>query len=356
MFMKVSIRWLLKSVVGACVLMGCVDHPEVAEHGVPVSTTDSATAAFASLDRRIIDDPGNASLYADRAELFLKRDSVNKAILDLERAVKLDSTSVEHRLRLGDVYAGALRMGNARDAFEHAMAIAPQDVRPKLKLAETQMVLRKYTESMTLVNEALRLEPTAARGYYLKGYIHMETRDTSRAISSFRTAVEQDPEDFSSYMLLGQLSAARGDPLAEQYYNTALDLRPDAVEALYGKGVWAQDHGHDSLALACYDRIKEIDPRNALAWHNSGWVKMEHLGDLPGAKADLSRAIDINTNYADAWYNRGVAMERTNELDSAAANYQLCMGIDPSHLLAATALDRLARQGVRIKMRERNKK
>lgn len=340
----------------ACLLMGCIDHPEVAEQAAPVNTTDSVAVAFASLDRRIIDDPGNASLYAERAELFMKRDSVSRAILDMERAVGLDSSNIGHRLRLGDLYAGALRMGNARDEFQRAMDIAPQDVRPKLKLAEIQMVLRKYPESMTLINEALRLEPTAARGYYLKGYIHMETRDTARAISSFRTAVEQDPGDFTSYMLLGKLSAAGRSPLAEQYYNTALDLRPDAIEALYGKAVWAQDNGRDSLALACYDRIKAIDPGNALAWHNSGWIKMEHLGDLPGAKADLSRAIDINTNYADAWYNRGVAMERTDQLDSAAANYQLCIGIDPSHMLAATALDRLARQGVRIKMRERNKK
>jgi len=267
--------------------------------------------------------------------------------------VKLDSLNVDHRIRMGDLYYRAIRVGNARDAFQRGVDIAPQDTRVKLRLAEIRMVLREYAEGMALVNEALRLEPTAARGYYLKGYIHMETRDTTRAISSFRTAVEQDPQDFQSYLLLGKLSAARRDPLAEQYYNTAIELRPEAVEAWYGKAMWAQENGRDSLALACYEGIKAIDPRNALAWHNSGWVKMEHVGDLRSAIADFSRAIELNTNYADAWYNRGAAMERTNELDSAAANYQLCMGIDPSHTLAATAIDRLARQGVRIKMRER---
>jgi tetratricopeptide (TPR) repeat protein len=336
----------------ACGGPGAIEEKPDAQ-AVPV---DSFATALADVDQRIVGDPANATLYAERSRLYETRDSLNKAILDMERAVRLDSLNADHRIRVGDLYFRAIRMGNARDAFQRAVDIAPQDTRAKLRLAEVLMVLRDYPKSMTLVNEALRLEPTTARGYYLKGYIHMETRDTVRAISSFRTAVEQDPEDFPSYVLLGKLSAARHDPLAEQYYSTAIDLRPMAVEAWYGKGLWAQDNGRDSLALACYDRIKEIDPRNALAWHNSGWIKMEHLGDPQGAKSDFSRAIDLNTNYADAWYNRGVAMERTHELDSAAANYQLCMGIDPSHTLAANAIDRLARQGVRIKMRERKKK
>lgn len=333
----------------ACEQPGAVQAGRVTTE-VPV---DSFSNALADIDQRIVNDPGNADLYVQRAGLYERRDSLNKAILDMERAVDLDSLNVDHRIRVGDLYFRAVRVGNARDAFQRAIDIAPQDTHAKLRLAEVQLVLREYAKGMTLVNEALRIEPTAARGYYLKGYIHMETRDTARAISSFRTAVEQDPRDFTSYVLLGKLSAAHRDPLAEQYYNTAIDLRPTAVEAWYGKGIWAQDNDHDSLALACYDRIKGIDPLNPLAWYNSGWIKMEHQGDAQGAKADFSRAIDLNTNYADAWYMRGLAMERTNELDSAAANYQLCMGIDPSHLLAARSIDRLARQGVRIKMRER---
>jgi len=79
-------------------------------------------------------------------------------------------------------------------------------------------------------------------------------------------------------------------------------------------------------------------------------VLLELRNDAAGAKAEFSRAIDLEANYADAWYNRGVAMERTQQLDSAAANYQVCLRIRPDHTLAATGLDRLARQGVRIKV------
>ena len=63
----------------------------------------------------------------------------------------------------------------------------------------------------------------------------------------------------------------------------------------------------------------------------------------------------MEPNYHQAWYNRGVAMERTAQLDSAAANYQVALAIEPGFTEAALALDRLSAQGVRIKMKRPNK-
>ena len=360
-----SVRWagLMGAALGALCLWACVDRPAPngtegagGDTAAPASPADSLATALAALDQRIVAGPGNAVLYVERSRLHERRDSLGRAVADMERAVGLDSLNADHRIRLGDLHYRRIQLGEARDAFQRAVDLAPTNTEAKLRLGEVYMVLREYNKAMALVNEALRTDPNAARGYFLKGSIHMETKDTARAVSSFRTAVEQDPQDYPSYMLLGQLSAARRDPLAEQYYNTAIELRPSSVEAWYGKGLWAQNNGHDSVAMVCYERIKELDAMNPLPWYNIGYIKLEHIGDPNGAKADFSKAIDLNTNYADAWYSRGVAMERTQQPDSAAANYQICLTIEPAHTQAAMAVDRLAKQGVRIKMMERKKK
>ena len=344
---------LVVFIVSACGTGIAVEHEGTARPAL--SLADSLAAVLEAINQRIVEDPGNAAGYADRAGYYLKMDSTRLAVKDMDRALALDSTDVEYRLRAGDLRYAMLELGTARTHYAAAMRIAPDDTRARLKLAEIDLVLRKYPESMALVNGALRLDPTAAHGYYLKGWIYKETKDTLLAISSFRTAVEQDPQDYNAYMMLGSLSAARHDPLAMEYFGTATELRPTSIEAIYSLAMYCQDAGQDSTALACYDRIKEIDPSNALAWYNAGWVYLEHKGDNARAKVEFSKAIALQTNYADAWYNRGVAMERTDELDSAAANYQLCLAIRPDHDLAANGLDRLEKRGVRIKMRERKK-
>lgn len=362
-FRKVSARarWLCRCPHGAGALLSISTMLLLSACGAkgpgpapaPVAAPDPFTASMDSINARIVKDPGRAVLYDQRAGLFLSVDSLAAAQRDMERALRLDSNNVDRRLRLGDLYYRTTQVAKAQMQFETAAKLDPSNTSALLKQAEIQLVLRNYAKSMTQVNEALRQDQHAAHGYFLKGWIHMETGDTVLALSSFRTAVEQNAGDFPAYIMLGKISAAKHDPLAEQYYATAISLRPKSVEAWYNKGMYYQENGQDSLALDCYKHIMDIDAKNALAWYNSGYIRMEHLQDLAGAKQDFSKAIELEPGYADAWYNRGLAHERSNQLDSAAANYEIVISMRPNYAPAAAALDRLQKQGVRIKIRER---
>ena len=301
--------------------------------------------ALLELEQRIISDASNPALYAERAALYLAYDSTRQAENDLLRSIALDSMNAEYHLRLGEVYYLSLQLDKALARFERTIELDDKNTEARLKLAEMQLVLRQYARSMDMVNDALRIDPYVAHGYYLKGWIHKEIGDTTLSISSFRTAVEQDPTDYNAYVQLGLLHAARRDPLALEYYNTALELRPSSVEALYDKGMYCQENGMDSLALSCYAAIMELAPNNALAWYNSGFVRMEHLADLAQAKADFTKAFALRPSYHQAIYNRGVANERLGALDSAAVDYTRALSIAPDYDPAAEGLSRLGITG-----------
>lgn len=337
--------------IGLITLLVACSPKQAGEQPVAVADRDPHLVSMDSINALIVRSPGRAELYAARARLLLKVDSLLAGQRDLERAVGLDSTNVNYRLELGDLYYRTVQVDKAFAQFERAGQLAPSNTSAMLKQAEIQLVLRNYARAMNLVNDALRKDQHAAHGYFLKGWIHMETGDTALALSSFRTAVEQDAEDYPAYIMLGKISAAKRDPLAEQYYATAIALRPRSTEAWYNKGIFHQDNGQDSLALECYRQIMAIDPNNALAWYNTGYVRLEHLNEPAQAKLDFLRATQLEPGYANAWYNRGLAMERLNELDSAAASYQVALSINEAHDLAAKGLDRLQRRGVHIKVR-----
>ena len=178
-------------------------------------TTDGAEPAaagglaeqLAALEQRIVGDPTNASLYAERARLYTAADSLRQAFKDWERAIAVDSTNAGYRIERGDLYYRQTMVDRARAEFERAIALAPDRPDPRLKLAEIELVLRHYREAMELVNDALRMDPNLAKGYYLKGWIYKEVGDTALAISSLRTAVEQDPGHYSAFIQLGLLHA-----------------------------------------------------------------------------------------------------------------------------------------------------
>ncbi|MBK6752043.1 MAG: tetratricopeptide repeat protein [Flavobacteriales bacterium] len=339
-------------------LVGCDPRPVSPELSGPVipGPADSTALRLAELDRRIVDRPDDADLYAERARFFQSLDSSRRSIRDWERALELDSSNAGFHLELGSLYYTSTLIDRARAQFERAIALAPDDPEAKLRLAEIELVERHHPVAMNLVNQALRIDPNLAHGYYLKGWIHKEMGDTALAVSSLRTAIEQEPTYYEAFVQLGILHAAKRDHLAKEYYTSALALKPRNVEAWYNLGMYYQESGQDSLALETYARMVEIDSLNPLAPFNSGFIRMEYLGDTRAAVKDFTKALDLNTNYYQAWYNRGVALERLGSLDSAAADYQVVLAIRPDFDLAAEGLQRLASKGAYVKLLEDRKR
>ena len=58
-------------------------------------------------------------------------------------------------------------------------------------------------------------------------------------------------------------------------------------------------------ALADENKAVEIDPNIAEAYYNRGFIKRAK-GDLDGALADETKAIELNPSFAQAHYNRGL--------------------------------------------------
>lgn len=332
-----------------CLLaMGCTTGTSPSEQGGPLDGPGQLIAALADVEQRIIASPNNGDLFAERARLQERRDSAQLAVNDWQRAITLDPGNPDHHIALADLYYRMLRLDEVEEHLKEAARLAPEDSEPRSKLAEVKLLQREYQEAMDLVNEALRLDVNHAKGYFLKGWIYKETGDTLTAISSYRTATEQDPMYFDPFLHLGVLHAERHDPLAMQYYNSALQLRPNSVEALYGLGMYAQEHGMDSLALACYDRIKQVEPANPLPWYNTGFILLEHAKDPPAAREQFAQAIRLLPTYSEAYYNRGLAYEREGVLDSALADYQRARALDPGADLPALGLGRLQAKGIRV--------
>ncbi len=337
------VRCLLQLSFALLVLASCN-----AGHG-PGTEPPSGPITLEELDRRILQDPSDPARFAQRARFHESRDSVLAAVGDWARAIQLDSTSAQWRIALGDLYYRMIDLPRAEVEFTKAARLAPDSTEARLKLAELRLVQREYAEAMRWANDALRLDDQNAKAYFLKGWIHREAGDTALAISSYRTALERDPAFYDAYIALGLIMAERHDPLAMQYYNSAIDLRPESVEAWYDRGMYAQEHGQDSVALASYDRIKVIAPKNATAWYNSGYILLEHQQRTQEARAEFSRAIIELPTYAQAYYNRGLTFELEGVLDSALLDYKKALALAPEMDLAAEGLGRLQQKGLKVR-------
>lgn len=65
-------------------------------------------------------------------------------------------------------------------------------------------------------------------------------------------------------------------------------------------------------------------PTNSEGYNKRG-LQRQKLGDLEGAIADFSRAIEIDDEYADAYLNRGICWQKLGDFQKAKINYLYLM-------------------------------
>ena len=109
-----------------------------------------------------------------------------------------------------------------------------------------------------------------------------------------------------SSQVVSQSSPGFGRVLAETHFNRGNDY--------YKEEKW-------DLALADYTRAVAIDSNYADAYNNRGNVYLnQKKWDL--AVADYTRAITINPNLAEAYNNRGLAYHQLEDFNKARENFQ----------------------------------
>lgn len=96
-----------------------------------------------------------------------------------------------------------------------------------------------------------------------------------------------------------------GDGRAERDYTKAIELDPLYVDAYYNRGYayrWYYDE--PAKALADFEMATKLRPTWAAAHCELGNVRA-HLGDPWGGLADTTRALELDPDYACAYYTRG---------------------------------------------------
>jgi tetratricopeptide (TPR) repeat protein len=118
----------------------------------------------------------------------------------------------------------------------------------------------------------------------------------------------------------------------------ALDLMTDAEDRIHeldgevyklppgSNCTCVKNSSYDSI-IAGYNNVIRLDPGNAKAWNNRGFLLGE-LCCIMDAKASFEEAIWINSSLAEPWYNKGVSLFR-DDPQGALKCFNRSVELDP---------------------------
>jgi tetratricopeptide (TPR) repeat protein len=307
------------------------------------STETEQEAEFRAVNNLLKDNINDPVLYLRRARLYMKYDDLSSAVNDLDRAIKVDSLSIDYYLLKAELLKKQDKLNESKIVLDQCMAIDNENIPARIELGWLALIAQNYKQAMDYADAALKRDVHNAKAYHLKGMIFQETLDTTLAISSFRTAIEQENDYYEVYIQLGLLHFNQPNNLAKEYLKNALRLDSNSLEALYAYGMICQEKGDYNEAIATYHKILTINEYRE-PYFNLGFIHQEYLKVYDVAIENYSKAIAIEPKYVDAYYNRALCYEQRDELKKAATDLRHALKLDPQFTYAAVALERVLKQ------------
>jgi len=155
--------------------------------------------------------------------------------------------------------------------------------------------------------EAILLDPKNAKAFNNRGNAWMFKGDNDRAIADFTEAIRLDPKNAEAF---NNRCWARG-VLAEQLEQaledceTSLTLRPSDPRILDSRALVHLKRHDFKKAIADYDAILKIAPKNAESFYGRGIAKQK-MGDTVGGNADIAAATSMDGKIAERFSSYGV--------------------------------------------------
>jgi tetratricopeptide (TPR) repeat protein len=271
---------------------------------------------------------GNESTAA-RANLLLTLGVLHWRRGDYERATQILNTALDLSSRLEDNGFEALcfnaialvqtalgRIEDAIQAYQNAIALAPEQKSPWNNLGILYRKLGRYTEAFTSFQKAVEQNASDALGWNGLGDVYLETGRNTDAVYAYLKAIELSPDYAHSWSGLGKSYMEEGqldDSLAA--HQKAIEIDRRTVDSWFGLGIIHRMKGNAEHASIAFQTALELDPKNALAWNELGNLYY-NAGAFDKAMRSYQKSIESNQdccltyrNLASIYVHKGLLAE-----------------------------------------------
>jgi tetratricopeptide (TPR) repeat protein len=118
-------------------------------------------------------------------------------------------------------------------------------------------------------------------------------------------------------------------------FTSALDRKPNFVDALKNRGIVYQILGRYGDAITDFNRALQLDDKQA-AIYNARGAALFKKDEFDLAIADYDKAIELDSNYAKAYVNRGQAFAAKRQFDRAINDFHAFIKLVPNDPLGYT--------------------
>lgn len=250
-----------------------------------------------------------------------------------EASAKFPNLAALHRAK-GDVFAEAGRYAEARTEYEAALA-KEDDLGTRFRLGETLRKMRLFDDAMAVLDKLQAADKDYPGLSLERGILYAEMGQSERALEMYNAALQKAPGDVDLKLRVGATQVIAGHPdEAEKILREVLKDRAASADANHflGRALLLKG-GATAEAIRFLDRATEIDANRAEYYLYVGWAANE-LNQVQRAEQAITRALELDRELADAYWQRAVLLHKQGRTLDALADLQVALEKRPSRFEA----------------------
>ncbi len=263
-----------------------------------------------------------------------------QAALDKAKDKLPDSPALQRAL--AEVAEAQGKYEEAVADYEKALEKDPQDLGAHFKLGITYRKMRK----IDLANKEFDFVGAQDKDFpglmFERGQLFEVSGEADKALAQFKAAFDKNPGDVDLKLRLGAAYVALGDlDNAQKFLKEVLDVRQTSAEAkhYYGR-VFLKRGGKDvDTALTYFNQAVAADSNRPVYHMYVAWAaNAMNPVQTPIAQAAVEKALALDQNYGDAYWQRGIIEYNLNALKDAQKDLRKALELNPTRLEAHATL------------------
>lgn len=340
--------------------------------GIIADTSGDLKKAEKHFAKVVLLAPNSASAHNNYGACLLRLSRISEAVKEFETSLKIDSNQPNALVNLGQIRFNENSPAGLQKAFElfkkadqlaPDAAIARSLVAISLRLndsarakdqyknycsrlensgdnkptaaeyAELGDALSKaglYREAETELKSALALEPENSEVYADLGRVYLFLNDIPSAGKILETAAAKNIADAQVYSLLAVVYEKVG-----RYENAipvmrmAISLEPESEKYRFQYGFILTNASAPAAAIIRIDQALKEFPQSSRLWLVRGVAEIT-AGKLSDAEKSINKALELDSNFAQAYAYLGVTRVQLGKYDEAIKLYETALKNDSS--------------------------
>ncbi|XP_022182887.1 UDP-N-acetylglucosamine--peptide N-acetylglucosaminyltransferase 110 kDa subunit-like isoform X2 [Myzus persicae] len=299
-------------------------------------------------------NPDLKNVHGSLGIAYLKFTDLQNAVNAFLKAIDLEPENVSLLRNLAVTYCHQTNMELSVEVFKKCLKLQPENFELNLDLALIYLCnLKNYQESVVYLKKCIQLNPGRKDVYknllfaYRKindflnasdtcmslGDLYLEDDDQENARNAFTWAILMNPGNPYGHWKVGlTMYKLRHFDLALIRFRKAIELKPNFADAYCDSAIVYEEYGLSAKAMEYYNMALQLQPDHLNALINISNLKQK-LGQLDGIvdiyqrilkidESDDSEAFDIHFNLANILY------KEIGNLNDALTHYEKALEYD----------------------------